>query len=68
MKLIGCNAVAEIYSQLGGISALGRCAFCYMWMLCGVVVFHTSMINWRGAAHLMGTGHLKMSECQDDLM
>ena len=20
---------------------------------CGVVVFHTSMINWRGAAHLM---------------
>ena len=22
----------------------------------------------EGAAHLMGTGHVNMSECQDDLM
>ena len=23
------------------------CAFCYMWNLCGVVVFHGSMVGWR---------------------
>ena len=28
-------------------SALGICAWCYMWNLCGVVVFHGSMVNWR---------------------
>ena len=32
----------------GGTSALSICAFCYMWNLCGVAVFHTSMVNWRG--------------------
>ena len=23
------------------------CAWCYMWNLCGVVVFYGSMVNWR---------------------
>ena len=31
----------------GGTSALSICAFCYMLNLFGVVVFHTSMVNWR---------------------
>ena len=31
----------------GGTCALGICAFCYMLNLFGVVVFHTSMVNWR---------------------
>ena len=28
-------------------SAQGICALCYMWNLCGVLVFHGSMVNWR---------------------
>ena len=63
-----CNGIPEIYGHMGGTSALDRCAFCYMWNLFGVVVFHTSMIDWRGSACQVGTGHLKMYECEDDLM
>ena len=50
VKLIWCSGVAWIYDQLvGGPSALGIFAFCYMWNWFGVVVLHGSMINWRGA-------------------
>ena len=30
------------------MSALGICAFFYMCNLFGVVVFHRSMVDWRG--------------------
>ena len=48
VKLIWCSGIPYIYGQLeGGTSALGICAFCYMLNLCGVVVFHRSIVNWR---------------------
>ena len=55
MKLIWCSGFPEIYAELeeGCPSAMGRCAFCYlwnlyMWNLYGVVALHRSMFNWRG--------------------
>ena len=30
-----------------GQSAMGICALCYIWNLFGVMVFQTSMLNWR---------------------
>ena len=49
VKLILCSGVPEIYCHLkGGISAWGICAFCYIWNLFCVVVFHWSMVNWWG--------------------
>ena len=47
VKLIWYSGIPYIYGQLeeGG---LGICAFCYMCNFCGIVVFHTSMVNWRG--------------------
>ena len=51
MKLIWCSGFPEIYAwleELGwGQSAMGICAYCYIWNLFGVVVLHTSMVNWR---------------------
>ena len=47
VKLTSCCAIPQIYGQLGGTSALGICAFFYMWNLFGVVAFHRSMVNWR---------------------
>ena len=37
LKLIWCSGIPQMYGQLeeGG---LGRCAFCYMLKLCGVVI------------------------------
>ena len=32
-----------------GASAMGICAFFYMWKLYGVMVLHRSMLNWRGS-------------------
>ena len=48
VKLMQCSGIPEIYGDIGGISALVGCAFCYLWNVFGVVVLHTSMINWRG--------------------
>ena len=59
LKLILCNGFAEIYAQLegsGGQSAIGICAFFYIYiyrsaMRCskfGVLVFKASMLNWKG--------------------
>ena len=36
----------DLWSIGGG--GLGICAFCYMLNFCGVMVFHTYMVNWRG--------------------
>ena len=58
LKLILCNGFAEIYAQLegsGGQSAIGICAFFYIYiyrsaMRCGkfgVLVFKASMLNWK---------------------
>ena len=30
MKLMGCSGFPEMYAQLGGLSTLGICAFCYI--------------------------------------
>ena len=38
----------HLWSIGGGKSAWSICAFSYMWNLFDVVVYHTSMINWRG--------------------
>ena len=49
MKLMWCNGFAIIYAQLGGQSAIGRCAlfFIYRSAKFGVAVFKVSMLNWR---------------------
>ena len=48
VKLLWCSSIPYIYGQLeGGTSALSICAFCYMFNLCSVVVFHRCMVNWR---------------------
>ena len=50
MKCVGCSSCAWIYGQLvGGPSAMGICAFCYMWHLWGVMVQHGSLVNWQGS-------------------
>ena len=41
---------------MGGTSALCICAFCYMWNVYGVAVFHTNIVNCRGI-------HLPESMC-----
>ena len=49
VKLLWCSGIPYIYGQLeGGTSALSICAFCYMLNLFGVVVCHTSMVDWKG--------------------
>ena len=49
VKLLWCSGIPYIYGQLqGGTSALSICALCYMLHIFSVVVFHTSMVNWRG--------------------
>ena len=35
-----------------GTCALAICVFCYMCNLCGVVVFHRSIVTWRGTSAL----------------
>ena len=37
----------DLCSHGGGASALGICAFCFMWNLFSIVVFHRDMVNWR---------------------
>ena len=49
LKLIQCSGIPYIYGQLEE-EDLGICVFCYMWNWSGVVVFYTSMINWRGVS------------------
>ena len=38
----------HLWSIGGDTSVLCICALCYMLNIFGVVVFHTSMVNWRG--------------------
>ena len=54
VKLLWCSGVPYICGQLdGGTSALSIYAFCYMLNLFSVVVFHTSVVNWRRGAWYM---------------
>ena len=50
-NLIWCIGFPEIYAQLEewrwGQSAMGKCAFCYIRNICGVVVLHISKVNQR---------------------
>ena len=39
-----CSGIPQLYGQLEE-GVLGRCAFCYMLNLCGVVIFLTSMVD-----------------------
>ena len=49
IAVMQCSGVAVIYAQkLGGPSTLGICTFCSMWNFFSVVVWHASMIDWRG--------------------
>ena len=41
------STIGPCYTIIPQKSAQGICALCYMWNLCGVVVFHGSMVNWR---------------------
>ena len=50
VKLIWCSGVPQIYGQLGGTSAMGICAFFYMWHWFGVVVLQRFMVNWWGTS------------------
>ena len=47
VKLLWCSSIPFIYGEMGGTSALGICAFCYILNLFGVVVFQRSILNWR---------------------
>ena len=49
--LLICNAFwYPIYPT--GPSAMGRCAFCYIWNVFSVVVFQTSMLYWGSTSAL----------------
>ena len=41
------STIDPCYTVTPQQSALGICAWCSVWNLCGVVVFHGSMVNWR---------------------
>ena len=49
VKHIQCSGIPDIYGQLEEpLRGFDVCAFClYVKLLCTVVVFHTSMVNWR---------------------
>ena len=50
VKLMWCNCTPQIYCQLewGVRCTLSICAFCYMSNLCGVIILHSSIVNWSG--------------------
>ena len=50
VTLIWCCGVPEICGWWGGTSAMGICAFFYMWHWFSVVVFQRSMVNWGGTS------------------
>ena len=62
VTLIWCTSVPEIYASLGGMSAMGICAFLYMWHRFGVVVFQRSMLDW-GADLPIRTLTVEMWNC-----
>ena len=55
VKLIRCSGIPYIYGQLEEGAFMVYVKF-------GVVLFHTSMVNWRRGIQLSltGTGHLKI--------
>ena len=65
VKPIWCSGTPYTYGQLeGGPSALSICAFCDMLNIFCVVVFHTSMVNWRRGALL----YVHSAKCETDLV
>ena len=51
VKLIWCNGMPYICCQYGvsGVDVSSvYCAFCYMWIFFGVMVFHRCIVNWSG--------------------
>ena len=64
VKLLWCTGIPYIYGQLdGGISDLSICAFCDMLHLFCVVVFHKSMVNWRGPWYMCILLYVKLIWC-----
>ena len=61
MKLMWCSGFPEIYACLEGVESvchddLGICAFYYICNCFGVVVLHTSIVNWRRGMGSVCTG------------
>ena len=53
VKLIWCSGIPYIYGQLEGVhlpSVYVHSAICETYLVFGVVLFHTSMVNWRRGA------------------
>ena len=45
--VIWCNSISKIYCYMWrGRCILSICAFCYMWNLFDVTVFHRTIVNW----------------------
>ena len=49
MCQVWCSSIAGIYAWLGGQSAMGSCALCYIWNLFCAMVLQRSMLNCRGS-------------------
>ena len=50
VKLLGCNSFAYMHAWLEegwAQSAMGICAFCYMWNLFSLMVLQRHMLDWR---------------------
>ena len=61
VKLIWCSGIPYIYGGRGVHCHI--CAFCYMLNLFGVVVFHRSMVNWRGPWYMCILLYVKLIWC-----
>ena len=50
MRCAKCGVAVLKASLLNGgsQSAMGICALCYIWNVCGVMVLQRSMLDWRG--------------------
>ena len=46
VTLIWCNGIPDIHCQLGGRCILSICAFCDMYTLFGITLFHRCVVNW----------------------
>ena len=71
VKLIWCSNIPYIYSQLlwgRERCILSICAFCYMWNLFGVAIFHTSILNWCGGGIDVSSLYVHSAICETYLV
>ena len=50
VKPMQCSGIPQIHGQIGGYISPGYMCILLQLNLCGVVVFHRSMVNWRRGA------------------